>query len=256
MVLLGAKGTDGIAATLGVAAIVCVGAAVAGEMLQDLKAGHILGGTPWRMQVGDIIGVVVSASVMFLVLHYLNQGDIATGVQEGYEGGFGSKELPAPQANLMAILSQGIVGGQMAWPLIITGMLMGLGLIMMDVKSPMLVCVGMYLPLKTTFAIFIGGLIKSGVDYYKNRKKLNQAQGDRVDNRGVLLASGLIAGEALIGLVFAIFAVGEIFPAAVFDKPSYLIGLLFLGLIAFILIKIPLGAAGDPDEPAPPSVGH
>lgn len=256
MVLLGANGIDGIASTLGVAAIVCVAAAVAGEMLQDLKAGHILGGTPWRMQVGDIIGVVVSASVMFLVLHYLNQGDIATGVQEGYEGGFGSRELPAPQANLMAILSQGIVGGQMAWPLIITGMLMGISLILMDVKSPMLVCVGMYLPLKTTFAIFLGGLIKGGVDYFRARRKLNQGQSDRVDNTGVLLASGLIAGEALVGLLFAIFAVGEIFPAGLFDKPSYLIGLVVLGIIAYTLIAIPLRNAGNPDDPAPPSIGH
>jgi putative OPT family oligopeptide transporter len=248
MVLMGAKGADGIAATLGVAAIVCVSAAVAGEMLQDLKAGHILGGTPWRMQVGDIIGVVISASVMFLVLHYLNQGDIMTGLQKGYEGGFGSRELPAPQANLMAILSQGIVGGQMAWPLIIAGMLMGLALILMQVKSPMLVCVGMYLPLKTTFAIFIGGLIKGGVDLFKERRRLNAIQGDRVENTGVLLASGLIAGEALVGLIFAVFAVGEIFPKAVFASPSYLIGLVVLAVIAYILIALPIRNAGKAEE--------
>ena len=79
MVILGAKGNEGVASTLGVAAVVCVSAAVAGEMLQDLKAGHILGGTPWRMQVGDIVGVVIAGSVMFFVLSYLNQGDINTG---------------------------------------------------------------------------------------------------------------------------------------------------------------------------------
>ena len=117
LVALGVSGDAGIATVLGIAAIVCVSAAVAGEMLQDLKAGHILGGTPWRMQIGDIIGVILAGSVMFGVLVILNQGDIAQGIKDGYEGGFGSKNLPAPQASLMAMLSRGIVGGQMAWPL-------------------------------------------------------------------------------------------------------------------------------------------
>ncbi|MCF8380460.1 MAG: oligopeptide transporter, OPT family [Bacteroidales bacterium] len=255
MVILGVNGNEGVAATLGVAAIVCVSAAVAGEMLQDLKAGHILGGTPWRMQVGDIIGVVASAAVMFFILSYLNQGDIKTGLNEGYVGGFGSKELSAPQANLMAILSQGIVGGEMAWPLVITGMLMGLGFILMQVKSPMLVFVGMYLPLKTTFAIFIGGAIKGLLTMRAEKKKHNEAQKTRSENVGVLLASGLIAGEALMGLVFAVFAAFDRFPTAVFSKPSYLIGLAILVLTGWILINLPLKNAGSPNEPAPPSAG-
>jgi len=253
MVLLGAKGPEGIATTLGVAAIVCVGAAVAGEMLQDLKAGHILGGTPWRMQIGDVIGVVAAGAVMFFVLRFLNDGDIAKGAVEGYEGGFGSPKLSAPQANLMAMLSQGIVGGQMAWPLIIVGMLMGVGFILMQVKSPMLVCVGMYLPLETTFAIFIGGLIKGIVTSVTEKRKFNEAQKVRVENVGVLLASGLIAGEALMGLVFAIFAVGNKFAPPIFDHPSYLIGLLVLVIIGFVMVRIPVNNAGSADEPAPPS---
>jgi len=243
LVLMGVHGHAGVATTLGVAAVVCVSAAVAGEMLQDLKAGHILGGTPWRMQVGDIIGVVAAGSVMFFVLSYLNQGDIATGLREGYTGGFGSRKLSAPQASLMAILSQGIVGGKMAWPLIITGMLMGIGFIMMQVKSPMLVCVGMYLPLETTFAIFIGGLIKGWMDTIRKKRKYDEQKNTTSENIGVLLASGLIAGEALMGLVFAIFAVGNIFPAAVFKHPSYLLGLVVLGLIAWLLIRVPLKIA-------------
>ncbi|MCD6113215.1 MAG: oligopeptide transporter, OPT family [Bacteroidales bacterium] len=240
MVALGAKGMDGVASTLGVAAIVCVAAAVAGEMLQDLKAGHILGGTPWKMQIGDIIGVIVASSVMFFVLKYLNEGDIATGLREGYDGGFGSTKLPAPQANLMAILSQGIVGGKMAWPLIIAGMLMGVGFILMQVKSPMLVCVGMYLPLETTFAIFVGGLIRGFVDNVIKKRKPSEDIKSKVENKGILLASGLIAGEALVGLLFAIFAVGNVFPSAIFSKPSYILGLVVLAIIALILIKIPI----------------
>ncbi|MCK4678010.1 MAG: oligopeptide transporter, OPT family [Bacteroidales bacterium] len=240
MVILGAHGHEGVATTLGVAAIVCVGAAVAGEMLQDLKAGHILGGTPWRMQIGDIIGVVISASVMFFVLKFLNDGDIANGLREGYEGGFGSKKLSAPQANLMAILSQGIVGGKMAWPLIIAGMMMGIGFILMKVKSPMLVCVGMYLPLETTFAIFIGGLMKGLVTRIVDKGKFSEKQKITVENMGILLASGLIAGEALVGLIFAGFAVGNMFPTAIFSRPSYLIGLIFLGMIGLVLVALPL----------------
>jgi putative OPT family oligopeptide transporter len=253
MVLLGSKGSEGVSATLGVAAIVCVSAAVAGEMLQDLKAGHILGGTPWRMQVGDIIGVVAAGAVMFFVLSYLNQGDINTGIKEGYTGGFGSKELSAPQANLMALLSQGIVGGQMAWPLVITGMLLGIGFIIMRVQSPMLVFVGMYLPLQTTFAIFIGGLFKGLLDNFSEKRKLNAAQKIRSENVGVLLASGLIAGEALMGLVFAIFAAFGKFPGALLKHPSYLVGLVILSAIAWGMVNIPLRNAGNPDEPAPPS---
>jgi len=243
MVIMGVHGNEGVATTLGVAAIVCVGAAVAGEMLQDLKAGHILGGTPWRMQVGDIIGVVIAASVMFIVLRFLNEGDIANGIHEGYQGGFGSTKLSAPQANLMAMLSQGIVGGQMAWPLIIAGMLMGFAFILSQIKSPMLVCVGMYLPLETTFAIFIGGIIKGIVDLFVKKRKPGAEQTTTVENVGILIASGLIAGEALIGLVFAIFAAGNVFPTAVFRHPSYIVGLIVLVLIGVALVQIPLWAA-------------
>lgn len=259
LVILGIdSGDSGVAAVLGVAAIVCVSAAVAGEMLQDLKSGHILGGTPWKMEVGNIIGVVASGAVMFFILTILNDGDIARGAVEGYAGGFGSAELPAPQASLMAILSRGIVGGDMAWPLIIVGIFMGIGFILMNVKSPMLVSVGMYLPLTTTFAIFVGGLIKGIVDFYAKKRNLNEAQKTRTENTGILLASGLIAGEALMGLVVAMFAVGGMFffnYFVFFEKPAFFIGLIVIVIIGLILVYYPLKNAGNPDEPAPPSVG-
>ncbi|NUM79270.1 oligopeptide transporter, OPT family [bacterium] len=248
MVALGMSGQTGIAAVLGVAAVVCVSSAVAGEMLQDLKVGHILGGTPWRMQIGDLIGVALAASVMFLPLVVLHQGDILSGGT-----GFGGKNLSAPQASLMALLSQGIVGGQMAWPLIIVGMLLGIGFILMQVKSPMLVCVGMYLPLETTFAIFIGGVIKGIVERVNEKKQHNAAQKARVENIGVLLAAGLIAGEALVGLLFATLAFTETPLFSIFEHPSFYISLLVFALIAYVLIQIPIKNAGKPDEPAPPS---
>jgi len=258
LVALGVQKEAGVATVLGVAAIVCVSAAVAGEMLQDLKAGHILGGTPWRMQVGDILGVILAGAVMFVVLAFLNDGDIASGKNLGYQGGFGSKNLSAPQASLMAILSRGIVQGQMAWPLIIAGMLMGAAFILMQVKSPMLVSVGMYLPIETTFAIFVGGVLKGAVDIFTEKRKHNNAQKVRVENTGVLLASGLIAGEALMGLVIAILAVFNIFIYdyfVFFKNPTFWVSFIVLAIIAYVLIQIPLKNAGKPNEPAPPSSG-
>jgi putative OPT family oligopeptide transporter len=248
MVALGMSGQTGVAAVLGVAAVVCVSAAVAGEMLQDLKVGHILGGTPWKMQIGDLMGIGLAAAVMFLPLVVLHQGDINSGGT-----GFGGKNLPAPQASLMALLSQGIVGGQMAWPLIIVGMLMGLGFILMQVRSPMLVSVGMYLPLETTFAIFLGGLFKGLIERINARKGHNDAQKARIENTGVLLASGLIAGEALIGLLFAAFAFFDVKLFAIFEEPSFITSLVILGIIGWILVQIPVKNAGRPDEPAPPT---
>jgi putative OPT family oligopeptide transporter len=253
LVAIGVNSNNGgVAAVLGVAAIVCVSAAVAGEMLQDLKAGHILGGTPWKMQIGDIIGVILAGAVMFIVLDFLNRADIAQGLHENYIGGFGSKNLSAPQAGLMAMLSKGIVGGDMVWPLIVFGMFFGFALILMQVKSPMLIAVGMYLPLETTFAIFIGGLVKGIVDMMAEKKKLNAAQKARVENIGILIASGLIAGEALTGLIFAPFKIANIDFKQKLYEPHVLLGLGVILLIALILIYIPIRNAGKPEEPAPP----
>ncbi len=254
MVALGQTGQPGVAAVIGVAAVVCVSAAVAGEMLQDLKVGHILGGTPWKMEVGDLIGVAASAAVMFIPLVILHQGDINLGGT-----GLGGSTYPAPQASLMALMSQGIVGGQMAWPLIGVGMLLGLGMILMQVKSPMIVSVGMYIPLPTTFAIWIGGTIKGLIDTMMERRGFNAAQKARSENTGVLLAAGLIAGEALVGLLFALFAVLN-WPYGQWAERflglttlPYLVSVLVFFAIAWILVRIPLNNAGDPDEPAPPS---
>ncbi len=138
---------------------------------------------------------------MYFPLLVLYQGNINAG---GI--GFGDKALPAPQAGLMASLAQGIVGGDMAWPLIVAGILMGMALVMIGVKSPMLVAIGMYLPVGTTFAIFIGGMVRWVTDTIATRRGLNEAQKIRVESVGVLAASGMIAGEALTGLVTATFS--------------------------------------------------
>ncbi len=240
MVALGVSGTGGVAAVLGVAAVVCVSSAVAGEMLQDLKVGHILGGTPARMQIGDMLGIVVAGLVLFFPLSVLDNA---------YH--FGSAALPAPQAGLMAMLAQGIVGGNMAWPLVVVGILMGFALIMIEVKSPMLFSVGMYLPVGTTSAIFIGGMIRWVTDKLRDRRGYNDAQKARVDNAGVLTASGLIAGEALCGLVIAGVWRGN--TPAVFNAPHWIGAVIAAVVLIAVMVKVPLANAGSPDEPAPPT---
>ncbi|MBS1873660.1 MAG: oligopeptide transporter, OPT family [Acidobacteria bacterium] len=242
MVALGVSGVGGVAAVLGVAAVVCVSSAVAGEMLQDLKVGHILGGTPKLMQIGDLMGIVVASLVLFFPLAILDKA---------YH--FGSPALPAPQAGLMAMLSQGIVGGEMAWPLVIVGILMGISLIMVQVKSPMLFSVGMYLPLGTTFAIFLGGVIRWVTDTLRDRRGYNDAQKARVDNAGVLTASGLIAGEALCGLVIAgLVGTGHDVALVTWTAPLAA-ALIALAVLVVAMVRTPLANAGRPEDPAPPT---
>jgi putative OPT family oligopeptide transporter len=250
MVSLGVSGPSGVAAVLGVAAVVCVSSSVAGELLQDFKVGYILGGTPAKIQLAELIAVVVASLVMYFPLMLLHEANIRAG---GI--GFGDRQLSAPQAGLMATLAQGIVGGEMAWPLVGVGILFGISMIMMQVRSPMLVAVGMYLPFETTFAIFIGGVFRSVGDWMAKRRGLNQAQMTRVENAGVLTASGLIAGEAVLGLVWAglQFAPKWSRPQ-IFSDPSYMVGgMIILALLAALMIGVPLTAAGDPKEPAPPT---
>jgi putative OPT family oligopeptide transporter len=260
MVSLGVSGTKGVAVVLGVAAVVCVSSSVAGELLQDFKVGYILGGTPRKIQMAELIAVVVASLVMYWPLYLLDTAF-----------GFGSRQLSAPQAGLMATLAIGIVGGDMPWALVVVGIFFGIGLIMMQVRSPMLVAVGMYLPFETTFAIFIGGVFRAVGDWMAKRRGLNDAQRARVENAGVLTASGLIAGESVFGLVWAGFiALGlatsqqrvlllfegwarSITSAQIFNHPLYLVGLAVMALLAALMILLPLTSAGDPSEPAPPT---
>ena len=260
MVSLGVSGTKGVAVVLGVAAVVCVSSSVAGELLQDFKVGYILGGTPRKIQMAELIAVVVASLVMYFPLYLLDTAF-----------GFGSRQLSAPQAGLMATLAIGIVGGDMPWALVVVGIFFGIGLIMMQVRSPMLVAVGMYLPFETTFAIFIGGVFRAVGDWMAKRRGLNDAQKARVENAGVLTASGLIAGESVFGLVWAGFiALGlatsqqrvlqllegwarTITSAQIFNHPLYLVGVAVMALLAALMILLPLTSAGDPSEPAPPT---
>jgi putative OPT family oligopeptide transporter len=248
MVALGVSGPSGVAVVLGVAAVVCVSSAVAGELMQDFKAGYILGGTPRSIQIVELIAVVLASLVMYFPLYILQVGNLKSGGT-----GFGDPKLAAPQAGLMAALAQGIVGGEMAWPLVVTGAVMGLALIMFRVRSPMLVAVGMYLPFPTTCAIFVGGMLRWITDWRSQAAGHNGAQRTRVENVGILVASGLIAGEALTGLLFAYFKFKDIAVLEIFKEPSYLAGFAVILLLGFIMIRLPLAKAGRPEDPAPPA---
>jgi putative OPT family oligopeptide transporter len=248
MVAIGVSGMSGVAAVLGVAAVVCVSSAVAGEMLQDLKVGHILGGTPAKMQLGDFLGIAVASLALYFPLLVLHQGNINRG---GI--GFGDPQLSAPQAGLMASLAQGIVGHNMPWPLVMAGVLMGFAMIMLEVKSVMLFAVGMYLPLETTFAIFLGGVIRWLTDQMRDKRGFNDAQKARVENAGVLTASGMIAGEAILGLVVAAFYFFNKPLPVIFATPSTYSGFIVLAIIAFVMVRVPLANAGRPEDPAPPT---
>jgi len=248
MVAIGVSGMSGVAAVLGVAAVVCVSSAVAGEMLQDLKVGHILGGTPAKMQLGDFLGIAVASLALYFPLLVLHQGNINRG---GI--GFGDPQLSAPQAGLMASLAQGIVGHNMPWPLVMAGVLMGFAMIMLEVKSVMLFAVGMYLPLETTFAIFLGGVIRWLTDRMRDKRGFNDAQKARVENAGVLTASGMIAGEAILGLVVAAFYFFNKPLPVIFATPSTYSGSIVLAIIAFVMVRVPLANAGRPEDPAPPT---
>lgn len=228
MVLMGQRGAPGIAAVIGVAAIVCCVAGVAGDMIQDWKVGHILGGTPWRMQIGGMIGVVAAALTLTFALQLFHSTK-----------GIGSDALPAPQANLMAMMAQGIVGGEMAWPLVIAGMLMGIGLILIGSPSPMIIAVGMYLPFRATACIFFGGVIKFFLDRAVAKKKPTAKGKEIIENIGLLIASGLIAGQALMGIVTSgIEALREKIRLPEVWGTAWL-GLLIFFILGFILIYFP-----------------
>jgi putative OPT family oligopeptide transporter len=251
MVLFGVKGIQGVGAVLAVAAVVCCACAISGDMIQDLKIGQLLGGTPRRMEIAEVLSVIAVSFVLVLPIIALHKANIAAG---GI--GIGDKQLSAPQAGLMAQLATGIVGGEMPWGLIMFGAFFALALIMLKAPAPMLVAVGMYLPFETTSAIFAGGVLKWIVERWMARKNLTQTGKDRVEGTGILLASGFIAGESITGVLLAVLVLvlpnfasltGMLFGVAEFEFVNTwlgnLIGLLAFAAIAYVLIVIPLRKA-------------
>ena len=201
--------------------------------------GHILGGTPWKMEVGELIGVTVAALVLIWPMIAMDRV---------YE--IGSLELPAPQAGLMALMSQGIVGGEMAWPLVVTGMFLAIGLILINAPSPMLIAVGMYLPFQSTSAIFVGGLIALLLTRSLDNRSASSEERTRATNTGVLLSSGFIAGEALMAVLLAFVVLGSEVPALSWMVlpafgDSALVGALVFILLVYMLVKVPVASMRD-----------
>ncbi|MBZ5564950.1 MAG: oligopeptide transporter, OPT family [Acidobacteriia bacterium] len=243
MVAIGVKGLGGVAAVLGVASVVCCACCVSGSLIQDLKAGYLLGGTPWKMELVEVFSVTAVSFFLLLPIIALHEANLAS-------GGIGGRELPAPQAGLMAQLAQGIVGGQMPWGLLVIGCLFGVALVMIQAPSPMLIAVGMYLPLETTSAIFVGGVIKWLADRWAARKDFSPEEKAKFEERGTLLASGFIAGEAITGILLAaLFLTGVSSLTHVFTGLTELpflahwggwLSFVAFAIIAYVLIRIPL----------------
>ncbi len=199
VVLMGTDaGNVGGAAAILVGAVVCCAAAIAGDNMQDLKAGHILGATPWRQQIMQMIGVVGAAIVLSFILNLLNTAY-----------GIGSKALPAPQATLMQSVAKGVFGGDLPWNFVSIGAAIAVVVIALDqylakkgasFRLPVLaVAVGLYLPFELDSSIMVGGVVAWLVQRYKRKRQMSSQ-----DESGLLFASGLITGEALIGILMAI----------------------------------------------------
>ena len=248
MLAIGVTGMPGIAATLGVATVISAAAAMSGDMIQDLKIGRFIGGTPWKMEGANIVSTIIIAFVVIFPLIILHEGNIAAG---GI--GIGDPKLPAPQAGLMAQLAAGIIGGQMPWALIIMGMFFSIGLIMVKAPSPMLIAVGMYLPFETTFAIFIGGALKWLLNRFMDSLRISKEKKEMADNTGALIASGFIAGEAITGVLLAgmvllgipsvsqmIFGTSDL---PLLGKAGGWISLILFAIVGYGLVVVPLRKA-------------
>ncbi|MCK7596564.1 oligopeptide transporter, OPT family [Microbulbifer sp. CAU 1566] len=216
LILLQLMGNDGIAGRLGpiavmyLAGMICSAAAIAGDNMQDLKCGHILGATPWRQQVFQIIGVVAAAGAIPLVLSILDQG---YGIGRVSPVNPSATPLSAPQASLMRDLSTGIFGAGIEWNYIFIGFGLAVLLIALDqiqkkreaeFRFPVLaVAVGVYLPLGLSIPIFLGGLLA----HWQRKRRQSRGKPKEAEGDGLLLASGLITGEALMGVIVAVLAV-------------------------------------------------
>lgn len=187
----GNGGAVGMQSAIAIGSIICIVSAIAGDTSQDLKTGYLLGATPKKQQIGEMIGVVAAALAIGGTLYLLD-----------YAWGFGSDEIAAPQATLMKMIVEGVMGGNLPWGLVFIGVFIA---IMAEVVGiPVLpFAIGVYLPVQLTACIMVGGLIRLFIDRLKRREEEKKA----IVNRGILFCSGMIAGEGIVGLLLALFAV-------------------------------------------------
>lgn len=226
----GLVGQEGMLGSIAIGSIICIIAAIAGDASQDLKTGYIVGATPRKQQLGEIVGVIISAITIGAVLYLLDTA-----------WGFGSKDIPAPQATLMKLVVEGVMDGNLPWPLIFAGA--SIGLVVEVIGIPVLpFAVGLYLPIHLSAGIMIGGLVRL---FTEKRKKSTEAEKKQQVDRGILYTSGLIAGEGLVGVLLAILAIIKIGGKSIADivnlSESINLGqigsIVFFAILVFTLLK-------------------
>ena len=188
--LTGEAGASGMQAAIAIGSIICIVSAIAGDTSQDLKTGYLLGATPKKQQIGELIGVIAAALAIGGTLYLLDSA-----------WGFGTQELAAPQATLMKMVIEGIMGGNLPWGLILIGVFLALFIEILGI--PVLpFAIGIYLPVQLNACIMVGGLIRL---FFDRMKESDKKKG--IINDGILFCSGMIAGEGLVGIILAILAV-------------------------------------------------
>lgn len=188
----GDSGITGMMGAIAIGSVICIIAAIAGDTSQDLKTGFLLGATPKKQQIGELVGVVASGLAIGGVLYLLNAA-----------WGYGGAEVPAPQATLMKMIVEGIMGGELPWNLVFVGVFLALGLEILRIPV-MPFAIGLYLPIYLNASIMIGGVVRMFMD---GRKNVDAKTKERQSTDGTLYCAGMIAGEGLVGILLAILAV-------------------------------------------------
>ena len=189
--LTGQSGAKGMHAAMAIASVICVVVCTAGDTSQDLKTGHILGATPRKQQIGEMIGVVASALMIGVVLHLFHRA-----------WSFGSDEISAPQASLMKLITEGVMENNIPWTLVFIGAFITVVVSLLGIPA-LSFAIGIYLPIALSACIMVGGIVRL---FFERRKK-DEKEKQELVNDGTLVCSGLIAGEGLMGIVIALLAV-------------------------------------------------
>ena len=220
----GETGIDGMKGAIAIGSVICIIAAIAGDTSQDLKTGYLLGATPKTQQIGELLGVVVSGLAIGGVLYLLDAA-----------WGYGTAEVPAPQAGLMKMIVEGIMGGDLPWTLVFVGVFLALGLEILRIPV-MPFAIGLYLPIYLNTTIMIGGVVRMFMD---GRKKVDSKTKESQVTNGTLYCAGMIAGEGLVGIFLAILAVAGISIPAFINLGNIggvvIMALMILGLLKFSL---------------------
>lgn len=220
----GETGIDGMKGAIAIGSVICIVAAIAGDTSQDLKTGYLLGATPKTQQIGELLGVVVSGLAIGGVLYLLDAA-----------WGYGTAEVPAPQAGLMKMIVEGIMGGELPWTLVFVGVFLALGLEILRIPV-MPFAIGLYLPIYLNTTIMIGGVVRMFLD---GRKKVDSKTKESQVTNGTLYCAGMIAGEGLVGIFLAILAVAGISIPAFINLGNIggvvIMALMILGLLKFSL---------------------